>query len=123
MTIQRLSSDQSGFLQNPGVVSAQLVWAENAPEAKMTITRVTMQPGSTQARHAHEKAEQIWLIEQGMATLLLENDETAPLQQGDIIRTPAGDVHGISNAGSEIFVYLAITTPPQDFRDAYDGAR
>ena len=37
----------------------QLVWHRNAPEASMTITRVTMQPGAVSTLHVHAKAEQI----------------------------------------------------------------
>ena len=119
MTVQRLSAKDFGLLENPGVASIQIVWGENAPDSKVTITRVTMQPGAISPRHTHEDAEQTWLVERGEATLLLAGDETAPLCTGDVVRTPAGDVHGVTNTGSAEFVYLAITTPPQDFRSAY----
>lgn len=119
MKVQQLTSQDFGLLENPGVRSVQIVWGQNAPDAQVTITRVTMQPGATQPRHAHEQAEQTWLVEQGSATLLLADEQTAQMQVGDVIRTPAGETHGIANSGSEVFVYLAITTPPQDFTAAY----
>lgn len=120
MTVQRLTANDFGVLEKQGVTSVQIVWGENAPDSKVTITRVTMMQGAESLRHTHEEAEQIWLVECGKATLLLANDETAPLKAGDVIRTPAGDVHGVTNTGSGKFVYLAITTPPQDFRSAYE---
>lgn len=120
MTVQRLTANDFDVLENPGVTSVQIVWGENAPDSKVTITRVTMMPGAESPRHTHEKAEQTWLVECGEATLLLANEETAPLKAGDVVRTPAGDVHGVTNTGSDKFVYLAITTPPQDFRSAYE---
>lgn len=119
MTVQRLSADDFDVLENPGVASVQIVWGGNAPESKVTVTRVTMQQGAESARHSHKNAEQTWLVERGEATLLLADDETAPLKAGDVVRTPAGDIHGVTNTGSGEFVYLAITTPPQDFRSAY----
>ena len=47
MPIQRLSSRDVTVLKNPGKRSEQLVWHRNAPEAAMTITRVTMEPGGS----------------------------------------------------------------------------
>ena len=40
-----------------------------------------------------------------------------------MIRTSPGEVHGVTNTGSEPFVYLAVTTPPQDFTVAYSGTK
>ncbi len=119
MSVQRLTSKDFGLLENPGVKSVQIIWGQNAPDAKVTVTRVTVQPGSTQARHSHDNAEQIWLVERGTATVLLANEQTSQMHAGDVILTPPGDIHGIINTGPETLVYLAITTPPQDFSAAY----
>jgi quercetin dioxygenase-like cupin family protein len=123
LTIQRLSEADSTTLENPGVRSLQIVWPNNAPEARVTITRVTMQPGATSARHAHSVSEQIWLVEQGNALLLMADDETDKLRAGDVVRTPPGTIHGVANTGGEPFVYLAVTTPPQHFSTDYKRPR
>ena len=123
MSVQRLTPKDFSVLENPGVTSLQIMWPENSPKAKVTITRVTMQKGAVSNRHTHEESEQTWLIERGEATLLLKNDQTAELKAGDAIRTPAGEVHGVANTGHDEFVYLAITAPPQDFRPAYERER
>ena len=120
MAIQRLSAADFTILQNPGKTSEQIVWPENAPGAQVTITRVVMQPGAVSTRHAHAGAEQTWLVEQGEATLLMDADQSAPLRAGDVVRTPPGDIHGVANTGDGPFVYLAITTPPEDFTAAYE---
>jgi mannose-6-phosphate isomerase-like protein (cupin superfamily) len=119
MPIQRLTADDFTSLRNPGVTSEQIVWPRNAPDAQATITRVTMEPGATQARHSHARSEQTWLVEQGAATLLRADDRSEPITAGDVVRTPPGEVHGLFNSGDTPFVYLAITTPPQDFTAAY----
>src|SRR5689334_20874769 len=119
MPIQRLSTADVTVLKNPGKRSEQLVWHRNAPDAAMTITRVTMDPGAVSTLHAHAKAEQIWLIEQGIGTLLMDEGTEAKVETGDIVRAPAGDAHGIVNSGSEPLVYLAITVPPEDFTKRY----
>ena len=123
MSIQRLSAVDFTTLENPGVRSVQIVWPKNAPEALVTITRVTMEPGSISARHSHPNSEQIWIVERGRATLLMDQDQTDEVQAGDVVRTPAGSIHGVNNTGHEPFVYLAVTTPPQDFTPAYRERR
>jgi len=74
-------------------------------------------------RHSHPHSEQTWIIEQGRADLLLDDGQSRPVEAGAIVRTPAGEIHGLHNSGSEPLVYLAITTPPIDFRPAYDNER
>ncbi len=121
MTIQRLSAADFTTLLNPGVRSVQIVWPNNAPEARVTITRVTMEPGAASARHMHPASEQIWIIETGSAQLLMDNGETDGLRAGDVVRTPPGAIHGVANTGDEQFTYLAVTAPPQDFAAAYQN--
>jgi quercetin dioxygenase-like cupin family protein len=121
MSIQRLSTVDFATLENPGVRSVQIVWPGNAPEALVTITRVTMEPGSISPRHSHRSSEQIWIVERGCATLMMDRDQTDAVQAGDVVRTPAGSTHGVNNTGHEPFVYLSVTTPPQDFTLAYRG--
>jgi quercetin dioxygenase-like cupin family protein len=121
MSIQRLSTGDFATLENPGFRSVQIVWPNNAPEALVTITRVTMEPGSISARHSHPNSEQIWIVERGCATLLMDHDQTDKMQAGDVVRTPAGSIHGVNNTGREPFVYLTVTTPPQNFAPAYRG--
>ena len=82
-----------------------------------------MEPGATSARHVHPVSEQIWLIEQGSALLLTADGQTDRLRAGDVVRTPAGTIHGVANTGSGQFVYLAVTTPPQDFSPAYKSPK
>ena len=78
-----------------------------------------MDPGATSPRHSHVSAEQTWLIERGRATLLMEDGQSAAITAGDVVITPPSDVHGVTNTGDEPFVYLSVTTPPEDFTDAY----
>src|SRR5271167_4345450 len=103
MNIQRLSTVDFATLENPGFRSVQIVWPNNAPEALVTITRVTMEPGSISARHSHPNSEQIWIVERGRATLLMDHDQTDEMQAGDVVRTPAGSIHGVNNTGREPF--------------------
>jgi mannose-6-phosphate isomerase-like protein (cupin superfamily) len=119
MSIQRLSISGVTVLKNPGKLSEQLVWPHNAPESSLTITRVTMQPGSISTPHSHARSEQIWIVERGSGQILTQDGTPAELKAGDIVRTPPGTAHGVLNTSNEPLVYLSITTPPEDFTKRY----
>jgi mannose-6-phosphate isomerase-like protein (cupin superfamily) len=121
MAVRRWRVADSDVLIKPGIQSRQLLWPKNSPESQTTITRVTMEPGSVSERHAHERSEQIWIVERGEGVLLLGNEQTEVLHAGDIVRTPESEIHGVANSGNEPLVYLAVTTPPQNFSSAYDA--
>jgi len=106
-------------LANPGVVSEQLLSPHNSSSTRVTITRVTMQPGTSQPRHKHDTSEQIWVALQGEGLLKLAAGETRTFQAGQIARFADGDVHGFKNTGAELFVYIAVTSPPINFDYAY----
>lgn len=114
-TIQHLTPMDFTTLTKQGVKSVQLVWAKNSADAQVTITRVTMEPSAIQARHSHPKSEQIWIVEQGIGIILLDDGLTREIRAGEVVCTPPGAVHGIHNSGTENFIYLSVTTPPQDF--------
>jgi quercetin dioxygenase-like cupin family protein len=54
--------DQITSLENSGVVSKQHIFPENSNSERVTITEVTMPPGSINPRHSHESSEQIWML-------------------------------------------------------------
>jgi quercetin dioxygenase-like cupin family protein len=105
-------------LKNVGVQSEQLLFPENSRSARVTITRVTVEPGAANPRHAHESSEQVWALE-GAGTLLLAEKRTQPIAAGDVVRFEDGDPHGFKNTGPTNFVYLSVTSPPLNFRAAY----
>ncbi|GAB7067413.1 cupin domain-containing protein [Mycobacterium hodleri] len=107
-------------LRRPGKESVQILWPENAPDAQMTITRVTMQPGAVSPPHVHQHSEQVWIVEKGSATMLFADGSTTAIGAGQVVRTPAGVSHGVENSSSAEFCYLSVTSPPEDFTRHYD---
>ena len=107
-------------LARPGVVSRQLIWPRNAPDARSTVTEVHVEPHGVQPRHAHEASEQIWYALAGSGLLLLADDRERAFVAGDVCRIAPGEVHGLA-AGDQGFTYLSVTCPPTDFRGSYDG--
>jgi len=106
-------------LSKPGVQSEQLIFPENSPSRRVTITRVTVSPQAINTPHRHKSSEQVWVALAGRGTLLLDQDRTELFAAGDVARFADGDLHGLHNTGDTPFVYIAVTSPPIDFRAAY----
>lgn len=106
-------------LSNPGVTSQQILSPHNSGSTRITITRVTVEPGAVQPRHSHNAAEQVWIALRGAGTLLLADEKTRCFDVGEVARFADGEVHGLENTGTEPFVYLAVTSPPINFDYAY----
>jgi len=107
-------------LANSGVVSRQLLFPENSRSTRITITRVTIQPGARNGAHRHASSEQIWVALRGSGRLLLEDDKTLPFAEGDVVRFEDGELHGFENTSGAEFEYLSVTSPPVNFRAAYE---
>src|SRR5437879_7585398 len=106
-------------LSNSGIDSYQLLFPENSTSTRVTITNVIVAPGAVNPPDRHETSEQVWVAIAGAGTLLLGRAETQPFQAGDVVRFAEGDVHGFENTGSIPFVYVSVTSPPINFRQAY----
>jgi quercetin dioxygenase-like cupin family protein len=117
--MELIRRDDVKVFANSGVTSHQLLFPENSNSARVTITRVVLQPGAVNSRHRHATSEQIWVALSGSGRLLLADDLTAPFVAGDIVRFEDGEMHGLDNTGSSPFEYLSVTAPPLNFRAAY----
>ena len=72
--------------------------------------------------HRHPASEQIWVALEGSGILLLDDERQEPITAGDVVRFADGDLHGFHNPGDVPFVYLSVTAPPVNFREAYSRA-
>src|SRR4051794_9171674 len=102
-------------LSNSGVESHQLLFPENSASSRVTITKVVVAPGAVNPPHRHETSEQVWVAISGAGLLLLGDEHTMPIQEGDVVRFADGDVHGFQNTGPDPFVYMSVTSPPINF--------
>jgi quercetin dioxygenase-like cupin family protein len=84
---------------------------------------VRVAPGTKNERHQHAASEQIWIALQGQAELLLAENASQAIEAGDVVRFGIGEVHGLFNNSGDVFEYLAVTTPPIDFRAVYQGEK
>src|SRR6202789_2041150 len=106
-------------LSKQGVQSEQLVFPENSPSRRVTITRVTISPQAVNPPHRHQSSEQIGVALAGRGTLLLNQQRTEPFGAGDVARFADGDLHGLHNTGGTPFIYIAVTSPPIHFPAPY----
>ena len=114
------SSDIEVF-SNSGIESRQLLFPENSSSQRVTITQVMVPPGGKNPAHRHNASEQIWIALQGSGNLILENETVEEFAEGDVVRFEAGDLHGFINSGTQPFIYMSVTSPPLNFRTAYDS--
>jgi quercetin dioxygenase-like cupin family protein len=119
-TVELIRAEAITQLTNSGVTSRQLLFPENSRSARVTITHVTVQPGAKNPPHRHTASEQVWVALRGNAQLLLEGDSVLPFTQGDVVRFEEGELHGLENNASSEFEYLSVTSPPTNFRAAYE---
>lgn len=118
-----ISGKEIQGLVNPGVVSRQLLNPENSQSQRVTLTEVHLEPGACQPRHSHQTSEQVWYALAGQGTLLLGEGKALPFCRGDVVRFVQGEIHGLKNDAPGEFVYLAVTTPPLNFRGAYQETK
>ena len=114
-----IRSAECTVLRKSGLTSRQLLFPENSNSERVTITRVTVAPGGKNAPHRHAESEQIWIALSGKGHLLVEGGNTLEFTEGDVARFEDGDLHGFENTGTADFEYIAITSPPVNFRSTY----
>lgn len=110
-------------LENPGVVSKQLLCPANSSCEKVTITEVHLAVGAVQPRHNHSNSEQIWYALQGTGKILLSDEKEMIFTAGDVVRFAENDIHGLLNSGDCEFVYISVTSPPINFEYAYKNKK
>jgi quercetin dioxygenase-like cupin family protein len=121
--MELIKEDSIKILLNPGIKSHQLISPENSSSERVTISRMRISPGIRNERHQHPASEQIWIALQGQGVLLLAENRTQTIEAGDVVRLAIAEVHGLWNNSEDVFEYLAVTTPPIDFRSVYQGEK
>ena len=118
-----ITKDSIVALDSDFQVSHQLLWSENSSSERITITKVHVYPGKINKRHKHETSEQIWIALEGKGLLLLADNETKEINEGDVVRFSDKEIHGIENNTEKEFIYISVTSPPVNFRYAYKGEK
>ena len=86
----------------------------------MAITWVDVPPGAEQRPHAHDEAEQVYVIVRGQGRVSVAGDEEE-VREGDLVFIPPSTQHGIVNTGSVMLVYVSAASPPVSMAELYDA--
>jgi len=70
-----------------------------------------LEPGQTQNRHAHERADKFYFVLQGRGQFTVGEEETEA-GVGILVVAPAGIPHGVTNIGNERLTLLVTIAPP-----------
>jgi quercetin dioxygenase-like cupin family protein len=70
-----------------------------------------LEPGQTQAVHAHQGADKFYLVLEGNGSFTV-GDEERSAGAGTVVVAPAGIPHGVTNAASERLALLVAIAPP-----------
>jgi quercetin dioxygenase-like cupin family protein len=79
---------------------------------QVLLCRVTYEPGTTVARHAHEKAEQVMAIVEGEVEVTI-GEERSTLRAGDVCVMNPGVEHELHSEGGVTF-FEALAPVPLD---------
>jgi mannose-6-phosphate isomerase-like protein (cupin superfamily) len=101
--VNRRGGQESYLLLGKGQFGAQY----------LAITWVEGAPGSEQRSHAHERAEQVYVIVRGHGLMRVAGEEES-VGPGTMILVPPRTMHSIRNIGEEPLVYISATAPPFD---------
>lgn len=75
-----------------------------------------LEPGQEIPKHAHAKADDLWICVQGTGTFYPGNEEEVEITVGDLIISRPGEQHGMKNTGQERFICVGVAGPlPLDF--------
>lgn len=74
-----------------------------------------LEPGQEQKPHAHDDADKIYFVLEGLGTFLIGSEER-DLNKGDIIFAPASVPHGVRNKSGERLSLLVFMTPNPNFK-------
>lgn len=118
------TSEAPALTRGDGVVSRLLHGRRTEPETDMTVTWVTVGPGTAQERHSHEP-EQVYVLVAGEGRMHVAGEERS-VEAGDLVHVPSGAEHGIENTGDEPLQYVSAATPalaPGDVDAFYEVRR
>ena len=101
-------ADAPALSRDDGLVS-RLLHSEHDADTDLTITWVTVEPGSEQVRHSHEP-EQVYVILAGEG-LMTVGDEERTVSAGTLVHIPSETEHGIENTGGGPLEYVSAATP------------
>ena len=115
----RRNKTESPRRERDGLVSHVLLEGGDVTEGNLTVTWVDVAPGSAQLPHSHAP-EQVYVVVEGRGSIRV-GDEERPVESGDLVYIPSGQVHSIRNTTEgRVLAYVSAATPSMDRQAFYD---
>ena len=102
----------------PGLMSHILMQEGDTATNNLSIAWVEVEPGSQQQPH-HHAPEQAYIVVSGRGRIKV-GDETAEVQEGDLLYIPPNVEHAVENNETGKLVYVSVTVPAFDIGALYD---
>ena len=81
-----------------------------SPDA--TVVAWHVNPGQTIAAHVHPRGQDTWTILSGQGDYKVHaSGESRTIVAGDVVLARTGDVHGVTNRGSEPLRFISVVSP------------
>jgi len=108
--------DVPAFTTKDGSTIRELLANRNSVIQHQSLAEASVPPGVSTAPHYHPRTEEIYYILTGTANMTI-GKETRPVGRGDAIAIPPGQVHTITNTGTEMLTFLCCCAPGYEHDD------
>jgi mannose-6-phosphate isomerase-like protein (cupin superfamily) len=92
---------------------------ENLPGTDVIIKKLFLNPGHRLSYQSHEKRMETWIIIQGSASVIINDNET-PVQRGSVVKIKLGDKHRLINNAKIPLIWIEIA---EGYFDEHDNTR
>lgn len=104
------------FITKDGSEIRELLAHRNSCIVKQSLAEARLPPGGVTTPHFHRQTEEIYYILEGTAQMRI-GDELRPVEPGDAIAIPPGQVHQITNTGPGTLKLLCCCAPGYEHED------
>jgi mannose-6-phosphate isomerase-like protein (cupin superfamily) len=85
----------------------------------MSVTWIEVPSGASENLHAHEEAEQVYVVVRGSGTMSAAGD-TQRLEAGDLAMIPPATDHSIANEGDRELALVSVQSPAVSVEELYE---
>ena len=106
------------FVTKDGSEIRELLAYRNSSIGQQSLAEARLPPGASTTPHYHRATEEIYYLLAGQAHMRI-GEETRDVGPGDAIAIPPGNIHQITNNGSETLLFLCTCVPAYEHEDTF----
>lgn len=104
------------FITKDGSVIRELLAHRNSAIRNQSLAEARVPAGATTVAHYHPRTEEIYYVLAGNGRMRI-GDELRDVGPGDAIAIPPGQIHQITNPGSDALTFLCCCAPGYEHDD------